>query len=155
MLMVSYLFRNQSEKMDNNRGFTLLEVLIVLGIWSVLMLLVTPFIFEKITEHHEEKFMETLEYDLLYMQRYATLTKGKVYLHLKEGGYAISESSYKAMIERKMPANWEVGKRTLKSISFDENGRVRQPGNMMIKTGKANYRIVLPLGKGRAYIVKE
>lgn len=142
--------------MSKKNGFTLLELLIVLSIWSVLILLVTPIAYATINSQQEEPFFELLEYDFLYMQRLSTLTKDKVDFRVRGNHYVITkDSGAKEILKREIPAGWKINMRTLLSISFDENGRVRQPITIIITTKHSEYNLVFPLGKGRYYVVKQ
>lgn len=142
--------------MNKKNGFTLLEVLIVLGIWSSLMLLVTPSIHARVHEQQEKTFLETFEFDLLYMQRLATLTKDYVHLRLRGDKYVIFQGTHDTtVLIRHIPPGWKINLKSLKAISFDSNGRVREPITIEITTNHSLYKVVFPLGKGRAYVVKQ
>lgn len=147
------ILRNE---VNNKNGFTLLEVLIVLGIWTSLMLLVTPMVYERVHEQQEKTFLETFEFDLLYMQRLSTLTKDYVRLGLRKDKYVILQGVHDMVIlQREIPSGWKINLRSLKAISFDQNGRVRKPITIIITTKRSKYNVVFPLGKGRSYVVKQ
>lgn len=152
-----YLYQKMlNNKVNKINGFTLLEMLIVLGVWSVLLLLVTPLVYTGVQQQQEETFLETFEFDLLYMQRLSTLTKDYVRFGLREDKYVILQGiSDKPILERDIPPGWNINLRSLKAISFDQNGRVRKPITIFITTNHSKYNVIFPLGKGRAYVVKE
>lgn len=142
--------------MNKEKGFTLLEVLIVLSIWSIIILLATPIIFGRIDEKQDEVFFEVLEFDLLYMQRVASMTKEYVRFRMRGNQYVILKGREETvLLRRDLPPGVIIDMKSLSAISFDQNGRIRQPFTVMIKTDQSNYSLVFPLGKGRSYVVKQ
>lgn len=142
--------------MNKEKGFTLLEVLIVLSIWSIIILLATPIIFGRIDEKQDEVFFEVLEFDLLYMQRVASMTKEYVRFRMRGNQYVILKGREETvLLRRDLPPGVIIDMKSLSAISFDQNGRIRQPFTVMIKTDQSNYSLVFPLGKGRSYVVKK
>lgn len=142
---------------DNNlkNGFTLLEVLIVLFITSILVLLVVPMNFIHLENQQEKYFFETLAFDVLYTQSLSTSTKDYVQINLYEDRYTIRRG-YRAevILTRTIPSGWKIKKKLLHTISFDDKGRIRNPGNFIIQTNHREYTIVFPFGKGRYHIVE-
>ncbi|WP_072887599.1 type II secretion system protein [Ornithinibacillus halophilus] len=49
-------------------GFTLLEMLIVLAIWSTIILLTVPPMISSIENHKEKQFLRTFQHDVLLTQ---------------------------------------------------------------------------------------
>src|SRR5690625_6072980 len=119
--------------MDKN-GFTLLEVMVVLAIWSVLLLLTTPIIFKQIDKQEENQFFETFQADVLYIQSLAMVSKEEeVRIKFYDQSYSILQGRNKT-VAREIPNDWQVNTRILSSISFNEKGTIRQPGTIEIKT---------------------
>jgi len=142
------------KNMDKN-GFTLLEVMIVLAIWSVLLLLTTPIIFSQIDKQEEHRFFEVFQSDVLYIQSLAMVSKEEeVRIKFYDQSYSILQGRNKT-VARAIPSDWQVNTRILSSISFNEKGTIRQPGTIEIKTTRDTYHIIFPFGKGRCYIVKK
>lgn len=142
--------------MIKKNGFTLLEMLIVLSIWSVIILLVVPISDPHIAIQREKRFLETFEHDVLFIQRLSTITlEEEVRIEFSDNKYSILRGNKDEIIaERNIPSNWELQLRLLKNISFDHYGRVRYPRTITITTPLSEYDIIFPLGKGRCYIVK-
>src|SRR5699024_3835174 len=142
---------------DNNHrnGFTLLEVLIVLFIWSILVLLIAPIHFSLIETQQEEYFFETFAYDVLYTQSLSSTTKDYVQINLYEDRYTISRG-YKGeiLLTQNIPSGWVIKAKAFHTISFDDKGRIRRPGTFFIQTKHHEYAIVFPFGKGRYHVVK-
>lgn len=137
-------------------GFTLLELSIVLAIWSVLLLLTTPIIFNQIDKQEENHFFETFQLDVLYIQSLAMVTKEEeVRIKFYDQHYSILQGRNKTVTVRDIPRDWQVNTRVVSSISFNEKGTIRKPGTIEIKTSRETYHIIFPFGKGRCYIVKK
>ncbi len=141
---------------DRKNGFTLLEVLIVLLIWAVLVLLVVPINFTHIEKQRERYFFETLAFDILYTQNISTTTKEYVQLNLYEDRYTIRKGYRgEVLLTRSIPPDWVIKAKVFHTISFDDKGRIRKPGNFMIQTKNHEYTVVFPFGKGRYHIVEQ
>lgn len=141
---------------DHKNGFTLLEVLVVLMIWSLLVLLVAPIHFTYIEKQRERSFFETFAFDVLYTQNLSTTTKDYVQLNIYEDRYIIRKG-YRGeiVLTRNFPADWVINTRTLHTISFNDKGRIRTPGNFVIQTKNHKYTIIFPFGKGRYRVVEQ
>lgn len=138
------------------RGFTLLEVIIVMGICSIILLLLVPITYRQVEIRQEETFLESFEFDLLYMQRLSLLTQEPVSLRERNHQYVILTGAREDVILRKnIPNGWKLDMKSLPYISFDHNGRIRQPFTIILYTRNSKYNIIFPMGKGRAYAVKQ
>lgn len=140
----------------NNQGFTLLEVLFVLSVWSLLILLSVPLLFTNIDHQVEKQFFETLESDILLVQ---TMSHGKPTdnssITFNEKTYIVRTfGHHKQVMTRSYPDGWKTDGRSFKKLSF-KNGNIRQPGTILLQSEEADYRIIFPLGKGRGYVEKE
>lgn len=143
--------------MNSRNGFTLLEVLFVLAIWSVLLILSAPLNFTILEKHREKSFIDTFEMDLLYMQNMSYASRDYFRLTFPDNKSYIIKKDFSSdnVVERIVPEGWQIQNRTMPTISFNKKGTITQPGNFVIKTLLNEYRIVCPLGKGRCYIVKQ
>ena len=144
--------------MRNNHGFTLIEVIFVLGVLSILLLLSAPLKVSILDNQKEEQFLTTFQNDLLYMQSISYLSKEYIGMEIKADHYTIITDGHEnnIAVRRSIPADWDFDLRTFKTglISFNRNGTIRTPGNIHLTTNNASYKIVFPLGKGRCYIEK-
>lgn len=139
-------------------GFTLIEVLLVLSIFSVLTLIIIPVSFTSIEKQQEKKFLETFEYDILSTQSLAATTQENVKIIFNDSHYEIVKGRKEStLITRNIPENIKVKTRLRRFISFEHNGRIQNPerGRMEIETPRAKYHVIFPLGKGRCSIVKK
>lgn len=143
------------KKTNHQNGFTLLEVLIVLGIWSVLILLLAPINLSYLEKQQEEYFFETFAFDVLYAQNVSASTKDYVELVIYEDHYVITKDSNTVLLNRSIPSDWNITIRLFQVISFDDTGRIRMPGSFSIQTKYHDYTIVFPFGKGRYHLAKD
>ncbi|MFB4166460.1 competence type IV pilus minor pilin ComGD [Virgibacillus sp. JSM 102003] len=143
--------------MNYKNGFTLIEVLFVLSVWSVILILSAPLHFSILEKQKEANFMKTLEMDLLYMQ--SKSYNSRSYFRLTFTGnesYFIAEDYHiKSLVQRKIPEGWKINYLTMSSIAFNNEGTVIEPGAITIQTKSNKYKVTCPLGKGRCYIVKQ
>lgn len=140
------------------KGFTLLELLIVLSILSILLLFTTPFTHEMLMKHEEHTFIETFEYDLLHLQSLASVTSDRVRMYVDEDKYHIYKGNRNSLVFRRtIPKGISIDLRMRNNISFDQSGRIRHAnyGGIKINTTQSTYDVIFPLGKGRSSIVKQ
>ncbi|GAB4073462.1 hypothetical protein GCM10028778_09670 [Barrientosiimonas marina] len=140
--------------MARNNGFTLIEVLFVLSILSVLVVISAPLHISVLDKQTEQRFLETLDMDILHLQSLAYNTRDYYRLTFEENRYFIDKNSA-TILERELPEGWQIKTRKLKNIAFKHTGTIRQPGNLTIKTLSNSYKLTCPLGKGRCYVAKQ
>lgn len=141
--------------MIKQHGFSLLEVIFVLAVWSIIILISAPLTYSIIDSQQERQFFTTLQADIFYIQNLAIGSDEYVRIVFDETNYRIRRNTGKPIAIRHYPKDWKINKRTLDTISFNENGTIRFPGTMSFKTKQETYRVVFPLGKGRGYIEKQ
>ncbi|MFZ3577851.1 competence type IV pilus minor pilin ComGD [Virgibacillus sp. DJP39] len=142
--------------MQTKNGFTLLEMILVLGVVSALLLLSTPVMVSLLENQKDEQFLTTFENDVLYMQSISYLSKDYIGIKIYSDNYTILEGHTNTILKRRaIPPGWSFDLRTLKElISFNQNGTIRQSGTIYLTTTNNSYKIVFPPGKGRCYIEK-
>lgn len=153
-MMVKFI---QLVQMIKQRGFTLLELLIVLGITSILLLLAVPITFNKLNEMEEKQFLNMFKHDVLYTQSLALSSfDDQVRLRIQDDYYEIlSGNVNEVKTIRKIPSGWHFNTRTINDIAFKNSGTIRKAGTITVTTPHSTYDIVFPPGKGRCYIVKK
>lgn len=144
-------------KIVKQAGFTLLELLIVLSIWSMLLLLAVPITFNTLNHMKEQQFLNTFKHDVLYTQSLALINYNDlVRLRIREDHYEIISGNVNTLNKvRPIPDNWHFYKNSMNDISFTKNGTIRDAGQLTLTTPLSTYQIVFPPGKGRCYIVKQ
>jgi len=143
-------------QLNNNQGFTLLEVIFALTVLTIIISLSAPIIFSTLDKQTEKQFFELLFSDLLLIQ---TASHGKnnvrAYIDFDDFFYSVHISDDKNnKMTRPYPIGWKKDHRPYRRISF-KNGTIREPGTILIHSDNADYRIIFPLGKGRGYIDKQ
>lgn len=143
-------------QLNNNQGFSLLEVIFMLTVLSIIISLSAPLIFSTLDKQTEKQFFDVLFSDLLLIQ---TASHG---INDTNASIVFNESSYSVRIleetdrvmTRSYPSGWKTDERAFKRISF-KNGTIRQAGTIFLQNEENGYRIVFPLGKGRGYVDKQ
>lgn len=142
--------------MNNAKGYTLLELIIVIMMLSIIILIVVPS-FTSISEAHEvEHFLEQLQNDLYFAQATA-LSRGKpVMLDFQpsRSRYQVRMSN-QAILSRDYPTHFTVEKGSMDTrVEFNANGNIRFIGTMFIETQRGKYKLTFQLGKGRFDVTK-
>lgn len=135
-------------------GFTLIEMLMVLGIISTLVLLAFPLQFNVLKEQEEKQFLKTLASDVLYIQQRSTLTSGMNRITFNENSYRITVDGGPSM-NRAYPKGLTIDTRTDRNITFNYNGNIKNPRTLYLVSSLNSYRMVFPFGKGRFYLERQ
>lgn len=142
--------------MKKKNGFTLLEMLVVLSLWSVLILLSVPLNFANLEKQQDKQFLETFKFDVMYIQ---SLSIGSPHqatvIEFTESDYTVIDRTGKILLKRKVPSGSTLKYRTNRQISFNNHGSIRKAGTITFESKHDNYKIVFPLGKARCYIEKQ
>src|SRR5690625_591159 len=107
--MVAYTLMN---KMKKRTGFTLLECLVVLSIWSLLLLLTVPLFFKHINHIQEKQFFQTFKNDVLYTQSLAISSyKNPVRINIKKNQYEILKGRDNEVLSvQEIPPDWDINR---------------------------------------------
>lgn len=141
--------------MKNDEGFTLLEVIFALTIWTILITITVPIVMTNLDEQREKEFLKTLMSDILHVQTISHGTYNKdASIIFNETQYVIKHRSNIRNISRDYPMGFESEERTFNEVSFS-NGTIRKAGTVLLRSKDTNYRIIFPFGKGRGYIEKQ
>ncbi|RSL30943.1 hypothetical protein D7Z54_23555 [Salibacterium salarium] len=143
---------------DKENGHTLVEMVIVLFIITVTT--AVPIIsFHSLQEKKSiQYFMDLLEEDLRYAQQRSYANEELTYVQAVRNHYYIRTSGIweDPIKQRKIPEGVSFHEVTMRfdEIGFKNNGNARKAGTIFIDTPKANYKLVILVGKGRVYIEK-
>ena len=136
---------------SNEKGFTLIEMLVVL---SIVMVITSSVIFVSIArleEMEEKRFFKQFHLDVQRMQMIA-ISKGN-YMYLtfnKEGTKYKVEHNNVLLYENHLPSTIRLsGDSQLKGLTYHPNGAILQFGLMRFETKKENKRVVFYIGQGR------
>jgi competence protein ComGD len=141
----------------NQKGFTLIESLIVLSIFLIISSITAFSIKPQYYSATDKAFISQLKADLYYGQQYAIANQMevKVIFYEHEHRYLISTGS-KQLVERNHSPTITVTQGTIQLVfKFNPNGNVDRFGTLYIRTQQKNYRLTLLIGKGRFYVMEE
>jgi competence protein ComGD len=141
----------------NQKGFTLIESLIVLSIFLIISSITAFSIKPQYYSAVDKTFISQLKADLYYGQQYAIANQMevKVIFYEHEHRYLISTVS-KQLVERNHSPMITVTQGTIQLVfKFNSNGNVDRFGTLYIRTQQKNYRLTLLIGKGRFYVMEE
>jgi competence protein ComGD len=141
--------------MKKEKGFTLLELLITLSILMIMLLLVAPISLSTLDAAEEERFFQTLEFDVLYIQSMAHERLSTTISFADDHYKIIRRAQEGGTIRRYYPKGITINSRISNEITFDYRGSVRNPRTIEVHTKNETYRMIFPFGKGRYYIEKE
>lgn len=144
----------QNRIFTKQAGFTLIELLVVVSIVTLILAITLPVSFSLLEKKTEDKILQLLQYDILFMQNESIGNQKYLRMIFTSSSYQIVDNE-KKLLERKLPEGWEIKKRTLDSISFNQNGTIRKAGTIQIISPTNQFNIVFPIGKGRGYIAKQ
>lgn len=141
----------------NQKGFTLIESLVVLSIFLIISSITAFSIKPQYNSATDKAFISQLKADLYYGQQYAIANQieVKVIFYEHEHMYLISTGS-KQLVMRNHSPTITVTQGTIQLVfKFNSNGNVDRFGTLYIRTQQKNYRLTLLIGKGRFYVMEE
>lgn len=142
---------------SNEKGFTLLEMLVVLAILFIIVFCIFPLNFSLQEKIQEDHFLNILKRDLYYGHTYAITNQKNVTFM-----YRWEENSYdlrvhnQPILKRKLPE--EISFRPsqdMNRFSFHPNGNISNFGTLTFYVGNNKYKVIFTIGKGRFRIEKE
>src|SRR5690625_3024334 len=143
---------------DNEAGFTLIEMLIVLSIVSLILSIMFIDYSSRSDEQSFDTWYQQFELDLLYSQKYTMVTRQVLRLSINRDSNSYSlrnDGSSPALITRKIPEDWDVRVTSVRNpISFTRYGQQMGPGSLSTRTKNAGKSITIHVGKSRSYYVK-
>ncbi|MDC3415509.1 competence type IV pilus minor pilin ComGD [Aquibacillus salsiterrae] len=139
-------------------GFTMIELVIVLSIFSVMLSIFGLFQHQLIGKYQTEHALSLLQDDILLLQKRSIVKNENIqmYIYPQTKTYEIKQGGLgKILITRQLPTDWEIQLNTLAMpIAFTTNGTIKNPGVMTIKAANKSYKLYFPFGKGRCYVVE-
>lgn len=137
--------------LENEKGFTLIEMLLVL---SIVMVMTTSILFigtAKLEELEEKRFFKQFHLDIQRLQAIAIAEEKYTYIKFSEKGTIYTAKSANVMLfEYKLPLNVRLSTQSyLQEISFHPNGSVKEFGTLVFETSKGLKVITVYIGKGK------
>lgn len=139
----------------NQKGFTLIETLLVLVVLTIVTLIASHIVVKISEENEVEHFFQQLELDVIRVQSYSIENNNSIYI-----GFFPSNNTYRAvsgfnniLFERKMPDSIELSPYSnLKTIEFS-GGQIRNFGTVSFKYNNKDISFILYIEKGRTRVV--
>ena len=140
---------------NHNKGFTLIEILIVLSIFMLLASLSLHLYPKYIQKMETTRFVKQFEEDLYYAQAYAISHEMNVSVYLNASNYTISSNLKGVILQRENPKNTTFKQGTIGlKIFFNNTGAPITSGVVYIETEQDRYKVTIYIGKGRIKIEK-
>lgn len=140
----------------NEDGFTLVEVLMVLGCLTLMLTVVSTITFKMFETYEQKVFLNQLQKDIYYAQAYAF--ENKTYVTLR---FATEQNEYSAytytnhkILSIQKAESIKFKKVGNVTVTYTSSGNIEGPTtiNLTDKNGKTIYKLVFQLGRGRFYI---
>lgn len=145
--------------MINQKGFTLIEVLVVLSIKLLIIFLIVPLAYENLTKTKMDVFFAELKSDIDLVQSHNYQKNNFYELSFTKGSYKLTKNLSNDIIlikEKSYPEDVTIESRIFKSVIYQNNGTFKTPGHIIFKEGKGkkkSHTLIFPFGKGGFYIV--
>ena len=124
--------------MRDERGFTLIEMLLVLMIFSIITIIAMSFSYRYVKINQYEHAIEQLKLTLHVAQLTAQQENESVYVYIIEGNNIVLTTAFKEYgLSWKMPEGMNVYfSQNNGVIRFNSNGNISEIGRLEIKTPK-------------------
>lgn len=134
----------------NEKGYTLIEMLLVLSIVMVVSSSVLFFTTNKWKEIEEERFYKQFHLDLQRLQAISIGEYRYTYLTFSNNKTKYEAKSANGLLfEKDLPKHMRLGdESTLKIIAFHPNGNVNDFGNFLFITDQGEKRMTVHIGRG-------
>jgi competence protein ComGD len=143
----------------NQKGFTLIESLVVLSIFLIISSITAFSIKPQYNMSDDETFISQLKADLYYAQQYAISHQKEVKVNFipNKHRYIIYEhNDLPNLVERNYSPSIQVSPGSIPLyFKYLVNGNVDQFGSIYIKSNEKSYRLTVLIGKGRFYVIEE
>lgn len=144
---------------NNQKGFTLIESLVVLSIFLIISSITVISIKPQYNMADDETFISQLKADIYYAQQYAISHQKEVKVNFapNKNSYFIYEHNNSSnIVERQYSPSIQVSPGSIPLyFKYLPNGNVEQFGSLYIKSKEKSYRLTVLIGKGRFYVIEE
>lgn len=143
--------------MNNYKGYTLIEVVIVLHILSLFLLFGSISINSLWDTLERNVFINQLEADLYYVQTYAMNRHVSVYVQFYpyyDRYTATSINSKNILLDRNLPASIDMMDGSFTSYMITPDGNTNKFGTIKFKRKNEEIKLIFNIGRGRFRIEK-
>lgn len=140
-----------AEVRRNEKGFTLLETILVLSIVMVITSSIIYVATSKVLEAEERRFFRQFHLDMQRMQSIAIAEAKLTHLYFDgNGSRYVGGLTDAPLFEYKLPKHMRLAKEsTLKRVSFHPNGTVSQFGTFYFETSSGEKMVTIYIGGGK------
>ncbi|PWA13339.1 hypothetical protein DCC39_00120 [Pueribacillus theae] len=155
MALLKKPVHKMSIRPNHQQGYTLIELAIVLTIFSIIALIVIPS-FSALSETKSiDHFIAQLEEDIYFAQASALSQGKKVCVEPRNSSYQIRGNNDEILLVRNHSPDIKIEKGTLNlQLCFIQNGNVPNFGTWIVRTKKESYKLTFYIGKGRFHVSK-
>lgn len=146
--MEMYVRRN---KVAWNRGFTLVEILIVLSVVTILLIFTIGGLDKIRGSIQRQMFFDQLKADLYFAKSYAFGQDQRVTVQFQpeENKYIVRVQNDHILIERTLPSGIVISKSNLLTVDMLPTGTVNRFGKVTFQTEKNSVHLTFYIGRGR------
>ncbi|MFD1206375.1 MULTISPECIES: competence type IV pilus minor pilin ComGD [Sporosarcina] len=134
------------------KGFTLLELLLVLSIVSILILLIIPFGDRWIREQSEDEAIAVFISSVHQMQAYSIANEAHTTIKFRNSGksYSLYAPNTTEIATIDFPPSMRfVSSSSLNEVAFHPNGHILKTGSIVFRTSRGDVRLAFQLEHGR------
>ena len=140
----------------DEKGFTFLEMLLVLSVVAVLTAIILPIGDRWITKQGEEDALYTFIATIHHAQAYAMANNTYTAIRFSNSGksYSLIEANFVTHSTIDFPEGMH-GERSgfrINAVEFHPNGHIINPGTIFLRTSTGNKRLTLQLQHGRVIV---
>ncbi|GIN85494.1 competence protein ComGD [Heyndrickxia sporothermodurans] len=138
--------------MKNNNGFTLVEMLVVLLIFSLLLLFGGYSVNALRGTLERDVFFNQLEADLYYVQNYAINRHESVFVQFYPfyDRYTVTSINTKeVLLNRQLPSTIDMMEGSFTSYIITPDGNTNKFGTIKFKRNQTEIRLIFNIGRGR------
>lgn len=140
----------------DEKGFTFLEMLLVLSVVAILTAVILPIGDRWITKNSEEDALYTFIATIHHAQAYAMANETYTAIRFSNSGrsYSLLAPSSVTYSTTDFPKGmrWLRGGNRIDAVEFHPNGHIMNPGTIILQTSTGDKRLTLQLQHGRVIV---
>ncbi|MDM5249194.1 MULTISPECIES: competence type IV pilus minor pilin ComGD [unclassified Lysinibacillus] len=140
----------------SERGYTFVEMIIVLFIVMCLSVIVVKYSLKAAETRELERFFTQIQLDIQYIQTYSMHQREYISMKFESSSkrYIIKKDFYTELYERPFPKGVEFipESNSVHTIIYNYYGTVMTPGTIYFNTPQGIKKVVITLGRGRSRV---